>query len=85
MLNAEEIAAIADIITDDLFTSGAGQRASRLVQEMVDGSKAGGWGDNAVRTRIITHLSNEAARLFRRAIGDELSLDPLAFAELAPQ
>lgn len=61
MLTTKEIDAIAAAIADDLFTSGQGKQASRLVLENplypTSGRDFGGWGKVPAADRIAKSLS----------------------------
>ena len=51
-MTKEETMEVAARIARDLFTNGGGQHASRLVLEGPNGQDIGGWGEDAVKTRI---------------------------------
>lgn len=47
---------VANRIVDELFTNPAGQEASRLVLELIDGRDGGGWVKQSIRDLIAKHL-----------------------------
>lgn len=47
---------VADKIADYLLTDGVGRTARRLVMELENGTRGGGWGKQAVRDAVQTHL-----------------------------
>jgi len=50
---------IAEKIAEDLFTSGFGNKASRLVFEYLDGTTGVGWSKQAVIKVIAGHLASQ--------------------------
>jgi tryptophanyl-tRNA synthetase len=60
---------LAQRITEYLFTNGAGQKATRLVLEMKDGTPSGGWCKEAVTDvvqRFLDEVSAERRKRQRR-------------------
>ena len=55
-LTCSDVDALAATIARDLFTSGCGSRASRLVMVDKEGRQIAGWCEEAVRDRIAGHL-----------------------------
>jgi hypothetical protein len=57
----ELLGALAEEITDRLFTNGANEKARRLVLELKDGRNGGGWGREPVRDMILDVLRKRSA------------------------
>ena len=53
---------IAEFIVDDLFRTGNGEVASRLVLELPDGGNGGGWSKAGARSRIKDILEAEVLK-----------------------
>lgn len=54
---------VIDRIVEDLFTNGADEKAVRLSLVLEGGSDGGGWGKEAVRSRLRSHMKSTADRI----------------------
>jgi hypothetical protein len=58
-MTLSEAHALAERIVDDLFVTGHGAKADRLVLMTADGRNLGGWGRKPAMDRIIVALTAE--------------------------